>query len=200
MELLRQLLRNLKKRDHYYQYLNMASPNKKRLVQNTILIAIVAALVFFVWSQNQASKNDTSHLSATLYDKSIGDEASEVLIHVKDREDILIKNINDVWTVVKPAEFVADKEQVRHLFTILSENAESSYDIKGKDLVSYGLDEDRLSISFNQVKLIFGKYNSVAQKRYIRKGDKMYLVSETISGLLQAGVDAFKITHNKTEN
>ena len=178
----------------------MASPNKTRLIQNTILVAIVAVLAVFVWTKNQASKNDTSHLSATLYDKSIGDEATEVLIHVKDREDILIKNINDVWTVVKPIEFIADKEQVRHLFTILSENAESSYDIAGKDLVSYGLDDDRLSISFNQVKLIFGKYNSVTQKRYIRKGDKMYLVSETISGLLQAGVDAFKITDDKTKN
>lgn len=177
----------------------MASPNKTRLIQNTILVAIVAALAVFVWTKNQASKNDTSHLSATLYDKSIGDEATEVLIHVKDREDILIKNINDVWTVVKPIEFIADKEQVRHLFTILSENAESSYDIAGKDLASYGLDDDRLSISFNQVKLIFGKYNSVTQKRYIRKGDKMYLVSETISGLLQAGVDAFKITDDKTK-
>ena len=178
----------------------MASPNKKRFIQNTALVVVVTALAVFVWFQNQNDKNDTSHLSATLYDKSIGDEANEISIHVNEREDILIKNINDVWTVVKPTEFIADKEQIRHLFTILSENAESSYDIEGKDLASYGLDEDRLSISFNQVKLIFGKYNSVSQKRYIRKGNKMYLVSETISGLLQAGVDAFKIKDAKTEN
>ena len=112
---------------------------------------------------------------------------------LKDRDDILIKNINNVWTVVQPTEFIADAEQVRHLFTILAENADTSYDLKDKDLVSYGLDEDRLSISFNTVKLIFGKYNGVSQKRYIRKADKMYLVSETITGLLEAGVDAFKI-------
>ena len=177
----------------------MASANTKRLVQNIALILVVAALATFVWFQNNASESDTSHLSSTLYDKSIGEEATEILIHVQDREDILIKNINDVWMVVKPIEFTADKEQVRHLFTILSENAETSYDIQGKDLASYGLDEDRLSISFNQVKLIFGKYNSVTQKRYILKADKMYLVSETITGLLQAGVDAFKITDSITE-
>jgi len=177
----------------------MANPNKKRFIQNGVLLLVIGALAFFVWSQNQEEKNDTSHLSKTLYDKSIGDEASEILIHVKDREDILLKNINDVWSVVKPSEFIADKEQVRHLFTILAENAESSYEIAGKDLAEYGLDEDRLSISFNQVKLIFGEYNPVSQKRYILKGDKMYLVSETISGLLQAGVDAFKINDAKTE-
>lgn len=178
----------------------MASANKKRLIQNVALIVIVAALAFFLWMKKEASISDTSQSGSTLYDKSIGNEATEILIHVKDREDILLKNINDVWMVVQPREFVADEEQVRHLFTILSENADSSYDIKGKDLARYGLDEDRLSISFNNVKLIFGKYNSVSQKRYIRKAEKMYLVSETISGLLQAGLEAFKIKDTKTDN
>ena len=178
----------------------MASTNKKRLIVNVALILIIAALALFLWMQKEASKNDSSQFGSTLYDKSIGDEATEILIHVKDREDILLKNLNDVWTVVQPTEFVADEKQVRHLFTILSENADSSYDLKDKDLASYGLDEDRLSISFNKVKLIFGKYNPVSQKRYIRKADKMYLVSETITGLLQAGVDAFKIKDINSES
>jgi len=179
----------------------MANPNKKRFIQNLILMALIAGIGFILWNQNKLDKKDTSHLASTLYDKSIGDEATEILIHVNGREDILLKNLDDVWTVVQPTEFVADKEQVQHLFTILSENAESSYDIAGKDMTKYGLDEDRLSISFNQTKLIFGEFNPVSQKRYIRKADKMYLVSETISGLLQAGVDAFKIKESSaTDN
>jgi len=172
----------------------MANPNKKRLIQNVILVAIIVALAVFVTTR----KSDDSHLAKTLYDQSIGDEATEITIHVEGRDDILLKNINDEWHVVQPIEFKADEEQVRHLFTILSENAETSYDLEGKDLASYGLDEDRLSISFNQVKLIFGKYNAVSQKRYIKKANKMYLVSETITGLLQAGVDAFKIKSSET--
>lgn len=171
----------------------MANPNKKRFLQNLVLVIFIAGLGFFLWNQNALDKKDTSHLASTLYDKSIGDEATEILIHVAGRDDILLKNLNNIWTVVQPVEFVADKEQVRHLFTILSENAETNYDLEGKDLAKYGLDEDRLSISFNHVKLVFGEYNPVSQKRYIRKANKMYLVSETVSGLLQAGVDAFKI-------
>lgn len=177
----------------------MLSPNKKRLIQNLFLIAVIAVLGYFLWAQKEANKNDTSHLSSTLYDKSIGDEATEILIHVEGRDDILLKNIDDVWTVVQPEEFIADKDQVRHLFTILSENAETSYGLEGKDLAQYGLDEDRLSISFNDVKLVFGEYNPVSQKRFIRKADKMYLVSETITGLLQTGVDAFRMKEAKTE-
>lgn len=171
----------------------MLSTNTKRLIQNLALISIIAGLAIFLWAQKEAKKADASNFASTLYDKSIGDEATEILIHVKDRNDILLKNINNVWTVLKPEEFVADKEQVQHLFTILSENAETRYDLEGKDLAKYGLDEDRLSISFNKVKLVFGEYNTVSQKRYILKADKMYLVSETVTGLLQAGVDAFRI-------
>ena len=176
----------------------MLSSNKKRLIQNLILIAVVAALAYFLWVQKEEDKNDKSHLASTLYDNSIGDEATEILIHVEGREDILLKNIDDVWTVVQPEEFVADKEQVQHLFTILSENAEISYDLEGKDLAKYGLDKDRLSVSFNNVKLVFGEYNTVSQKRYIRKADKMYLVSETVTGLLQAGADAFRMKNTST--
>ena len=170
----------------------MLNQNKKRLIQNLALIFIVVGLVAFLWIQ-QSAETDDKKFASTLYDKSIGDEATEILIHVEGRDDILLKNIDDVWFVIQPEEFVADKQQIQHLFTILSENAETSYALEGKDLTQYGLDEDRLSISFNKVKLVFGEYNPVSQKRYIRKADKMYLVSETITGLLQTGLDAFRM-------
>lgn len=171
----------------------MPSTNKKRLIQNLLLFTIIFGLVFFLWAKQQSENNDISKFSKTLYDKSIGDEVAEIMIHVEGREDILLKNIEDNWSVVKPLEFVADKEQVQHLFTLLSENADTSYDLEGKDLTQYGLDKDRLSISFDKVKFIFGEFNPVSQKRFILKGDKIYLVSETVTGLLQAGVDVFKI-------
>ncbi len=171
----------------------MLSQNRKRLIQNLALLAIVVGLMVFLWVQKNADLADGSRFASTLYDKSIGDEATEILIQVEGREDLLLKNRDNVWSVVQPEEFIADKEQVQHLFTILSENADTSYTLEDKDLTQYGLDEDRISISFNKVKLVFGEYNPVTQKRYIRKADKMYLVSETISGLLQTGVDAFKI-------
>ena len=47
-------------------------------------------------------------------------------------------------------------------------------------------------MSFNGVKLVFGDYNEVSHKRYVLKEDKMYLISETVSGLLESGADSFK--------
>lgn len=165
----------------------VASPNKKRLLQNLALIVVVALLIAFVIYQQ-----NTKEVNNTLYDRAIGDNATQVLIHSQGHDDIIIRNQEGAWKVIEPEEFIADKEKVRHLFTLLSENAETSYDIKGKDLASYGLDKDNLSVSFNGVKMIFGKLNEISQKRYILKGDKMYLISETVSGLMESGVDGFK--------
>ncbi len=156
---------------------------------NLALLAVVVSLLLLVLNHDEAPKD----LHETLYDESIGDEAKEIVIHREGEDDVVLQQSNNRWKVVKPSEFVADKDKVQHLFTLLSENADSRYDIAGKDLARYGLDKDRLSVSFNGVKMIFGQLNEVTRKRYIRKGDKMYLVDETVSGLLEMGEDAFRI-------
>ena len=165
----------------------MASPNKRRLLQNIVLLLMVIGLIVFV-----ITKTDETDLHSTLYDKSIGDEAKRIVIHAEGKEDVILENNDTVWRVVKPETFLADKAKVHHLFTLLSENADSHYDAKDKDLVSYGLDKERLSVSFNGVKLIFGKLNEVTQKRFILKGNTIYLVQETVAGLLSGGAEGFK--------
>ena len=172
----------------------MASTNTKRFWINLVLLTAIGGLVFFVINH----KEESGELYKTLYDKSIGDNAKEIIIHAEGKDDIVIQHNEkeNIWMVVKPAKFIADKEKIRHLFTLLSENAETSYDIntdlKGKSLAHYGLDEERLSISFNGVKLIFGKFNDITNQRFILKGNRMYLISETIASLLSAGAEGFK--------
>jgi hypothetical protein len=162
--------------------------NKKRLIQNLLLLIAVAGLGYFVATKEQ----DRGELHQTLYDKSFGDEVTKITLHTKGADDVILENINDIWKVTQPEKFDADSQKVRQLFTLLSENADSEYNIKGKDLAKYGLDKNNLSIRFDEVLLIFGDYNEVTQQRYILKGDKMYLVNEAISGLIQFGAEGFK--------
>ena len=166
----------------------MTNSSKKRLLLNLVLLIIVAGLIGFIVNREE----DKGEQFKTLYDKSIGDDAKELVIHVDGKDDVIIQQKDDIWHVVKPSSFVADKDKIRHIFTLLSENAESNYSLEGRDLSNYGLDKDSLSISFNGVKMIFGKLNQVTGKRFILKGDRIYLVSETISGLMKEGEDGFK--------
>ena len=167
----------------------MKNSSKKRLVLNLVLFILVVGLIGFVITTD----DEDGESFRTLYDKSIGDDAKELVIHVDGKEDVVIQLNNETWSVVKPHKFIADKDKVRHLFTLLSENAESNYEVKDKDLARYGLDKDNLSISFNGVKMIFGKLNEVTGKRFILKGDRLYLISETISGLMRQGEEGLKL-------
>ena len=162
--------------------------NKKRLIQNLLLLIIVAGLAYFVSTR----KEDRGELHQTLYDESFGDEVTKIAIHVQGLKDVIIENLNNTWKVTQPEKFNADSQKVQQLFTLLSENADREYDIVDKDLAKYGLDTDKMSIRFDNVLLIFGQYNEITQQRYILKGDKMYLVAETISGLMQQGAEGFK--------
>jgi len=164
------------------------NPTKKRLWLNLALLLVIAGLVAFIATREE----DTSELHATLYDPAIGDEAREVIIHAEGRPDVVLKQEDSSWKVVKPSQFIADTAKVHHLFTLLSEDAESHYALEDKDWARYGLDKNRLSVSFNGVTIIFGNYNEVAHKRYLRKGDTLYLVEETVAGMLKRGEDAFR--------
>ncbi len=153
-----------------------------------MLLLVVVGLAAFIATREE----DTGPQYKTLYDKAIGDDAQEIIIHKEGHEDVILQNKNNTWSVVKPSQFKADPAKVRHLFTLLSENAESHYPIAGKDLAEYGLEKDRLSVSFNGVKYLFGNLNTVTMQRFILKGDTLYLISETVSGQMEMGEDSFK--------
>lgn len=173
--------------------------NGKRLFLNLFLLFVVAALIWFVINENTGESDAVE----TLYDQSMGDDVTSVVIHVAPHDDIHIENTghedNRIWKIAQPIQVEADKSKVRLLFTLLTDPISSSYDAKGKDLSKYGLDKDDTSISFNGVTLILGDLNKVSQTRYILKGDKIYLIAETVSGMLGLGVDGFKI-NEKTKN
>ena len=167
----------------------MTNTGKKRLLLNGLMLLVVVALAVFIATRDE----DTGKQYKTLYDKGIGDNAKEIIIHAEGREDVVLQNKNDRWSVIKPSQFEADPSKVRHLFTLLSENAESNYPIAGKNLADYGLDKENLSVSFNGIKYTFGNFNTLTEQRFIRKGDTLYLIQETVSGLLLAGEESFKL-------
>lgn len=174
--------------------------NKKRLLINLFLFMIVGGLLWFVLTQ-EPKRGDAPK---TLFDQSMGDDITKVVINVKDQDELHLENSTGKieqegkqqskpqWMITKPIKAQADKDKVRLLFTLLTDPVTSSYDVKGKDLANFGLDKDDLSISFNGVKLILGKMNPISHNRYVLKGDKIYLINETVSGLLMQGVDGFK--------
>lgn len=165
----------------------------KRLMLNLLLLLLAGGLIWFVTTREP----EPQEVGDRLYDASMGDNVTKVLIHVQGRADIQIENTAkagapDNWMITQPLQASADKDKVQLLFTLLTDPVSASYDAAGKDLTQFGLDQEKMSISFNGVKLILGNLNQVSQTRYVLKGDKIYLIAESASALIRSGLEEFK--------
>ena len=165
----------------------------KRFFLNLVLLLVVLGLGWFIYHQMHSSKR-----ADTLYDEAMGNEI--VSIHIVHQENpsedrpaskIEMQKNDGKWKIVKPIVAAVDTNKIKHLLTLLSERIEASYPVEGKDLSVFGLDKEPLSVSFNGVRFQLGASNPVSRKRYIRKSDTIYLIDETVYGLLRSGTKGF---------
>jgi hypothetical protein len=170
---------------------------KNRLALNGLLLCFILGLLWFI---NQSPPQD--RMVTSLYDESMGSEIHSISIYHQQTLNqavhgvkIEIKKIANKWQIIKPIEANVDTKKIQHLMTILSDPISAHYSVKGKDLSLFGLDKERVSLSFNQTKIQFGSLNPITHKRYLRKGETIYIVSETVYGLLVGGVDRLTQTH-----
>lgn len=170
---------------------------KKRLALNGILLCFILGLLWFI---KQPSPQE--RVAVSLYDETMGSEIHSISIYHQQTSNkpshnakIEIKKIAGKWRIIKPIEADIDTKKIQHLMTLLSDSISAYYPAKGKDLSLFGLDKERASITFNQVKIQFGSLNPITHKRYLRKGETIYIVSETVYGLLVGGVDRLIQTH-----
>ncbi len=164
----------------------------KRWLLNGLLLLIVLALFWFISQQ----LNSKGVIVNTLYDASMGNEIVSIVINrektkLKVSPKIELKKVSGQWMMVSPIKSKVDSRKIKHLMTLLSDEISASYSVVGKNLSAFGLENNRVSIAFNGVKIQFGSLNPISYKRYVRKGDTIYMVDETVHGLLLSGVDHF---------
>jgi len=170
---------------------------RKRLALNGLLLCFLFGLLWFI-----SQPSPQTRAVASLYDQAMGSEIHSISIYhqpmlkqTSHSTQIEIKKIADKWQIIKPIKVDIDTKKIQHLMTLLSDPISAHYPVKGKDLSLFGLDKEQVSVSFNQVKIQFGSLNPITHKRYLRKGETIYIVSETVYGLLVGGVDRLRQTH-----
>lgn len=165
----------------------------KRLAFNGLLLLAILSFVWFI-----AQQSNKRILVDSLYDSAMGNDIHSIVIHYQKIENTLaidaeieLKKIENQWRMLKPINSPIDERKIKHLTTLLFDEIDASYPIEGKDLSVFGLDADRVSVAFNGVKIQFGSLNPISYKRYVQKGNRIYLVAETVYGLLIGGVSGF---------
>lgn len=167
--------------------------SNRRLVFNGFLLLLVLGLVWFITQQSNKRV-----MIDSLYDKAMGDEIHSIIIHypkIENKqsimEEIQLKKIANQWRMIKPINTPIDERKIKHLTTLLSDPITASYSIKDKNLSDFGLGAEQVSIRFNGVKIQLGSLNPISHQRYVQKGEHIFLVAETIYGLLIGGIGGF---------
>jgi hypothetical protein len=157
----------------------------RRVALNSVLLVVILGLFWFIFSK----LNHSTPIN-TLYDASMGEEIHTILI-VSHNTNIELQKVTGHWVMTQPITTEIDERAIQHLMTLLFDPIDASYPMNGKNRVQFGLDNDPVSVAFNGVEIQFGTLNPVSHKRYLRKGDRVYMVAETVYGLLTGGIDGF---------
>jgi hypothetical protein len=157
---------------------------QSRWLLNLVLLLAVAGLAALVFvSQSGQSQQAT----LTTLDKST---VSTITIPRADKNIVLQKSANG-WRMQSPYAMNAHAFRVNRLLDLLAQKIEKCYDINGQNLKQYDLDPPRAEIRFDSTSIQYGNTNTVNQKRYVRAGNRLCLISDDLYPLISAEPSSF---------
>ena len=160
---------------------------KNRLLINALLLLLLVGLGLFVWLNPHTDKPQKQQLT------QLNEHDVQVIkIHRADKPDIVLQKQKSKWEMTSPYHFDVASHKVKLLLTLLHEPINAEYSIEGKNLEQYQLSPEKVSIQFNdEDKIIFGMSNPISYDRYIRRNNKILLISETVYSTLTADAASF---------
>lgn len=159
----------------------------KRWLINLALVVVLAALAVVVWldpgAEPQAPKTYITTLTAS--------DVHTIRIEQPGRKTAVFKHGNDGWRMVEPIAFRADSTLIHRWLSSIREVASRHYPVKGLDLSKFGLKPPKLTLTLNHQQIAFGGSDPIEHKRYIRRGDTIFLVDDTLFYQLRANPLSF---------
>lgn len=153
------------------------------LLNLILLLAVIGLGTFMYVSQQKQAQQST----LTTLDKST---ISRITIPRADK-NIELQKQADGWRMTSPFFMKAHEFRINRVLDLLATEVEKRYDIAGLDLKQFDLDPPRAEIRFDNTSVLYGKTNPVNQKRYIRVGDVVCLISDDLYPLISAEPSSF---------
>jgi len=168
----------------------MAKQVSNRLLINSVLLIIVAVLVYFIGYQPNFRQSEGATSKALFSIAAY--QAEHIHISRRGKEDIVIKKIQEEWRLLKPAIAPLNPNRIKHLLTILVEPIIASYDPTDKDLNTFGLALGKINLTISSADksetITFGKTNPITLNRYVLKDKTIYTINEIVYGVLGTSV------------
>lgn len=154
---------------------------KSRWLLNVGLLALLIALGLVAYFQPGA-KRKPEQPAITNID---GAKVDTIRIEQPGHKTAVLKRERDHWQMEQPVNARADDSVITSLLDDIDESSAHHYPVKGLDLKQFGLKPPKLSLTLNNETLEFGSSDSLDHQRYIRNGDTVYLVNDTLFYRLQ---------------
>jgi uncharacterized protein DUF4340 len=153
---------------------------------NTGLLALLVGLALIVWLRpGQKPEADTSIASLD------PDVVTRIQIQRAGKPTIALERQDGQWSLTAPIALPANEVRVGTLLNLAEKTSESRYDAAELKLAKYGLAEPKVSVMLNDRAFVFGDINPVTYQRYVRVGDRVYLISDDLIDLDTAEAAAY---------
>jgi len=112
------------------------------------------------------------------------DSVDHITIMHGEKSSTVLQKQDGHWRLTQPVDMPANDYQANKLAHLADTVSQSQYPIETDKLAVMGLVKPKLAVKLNDVTLQFGTTAPINQYRYIRVGDKVHLIIDTITHIL----------------
>jgi hypothetical protein len=149
---------------------------KTRTLLNVVLVAIVVGLALVVYF-HPGAKAAKPKVTLTNFKPAA---VKTIRIAQPDQPTVKLVRRHNNWRMIAPVKAPADSARITTLLGDLDEASAVQYPAAKKKLSKYGLKPPKLTLWINGKTLLFGATDPLHHRRYIKVGDTIHLVNDSL--------------------
>ncbi len=133
------------------------------------MLATIAGVMIFLYFKPQTQGIHEYPIS------SVAIETVQTVRIVRQQNEIVLKQLNHRWHLIKPVQARADEKKIKEILEILTINSNQRFPVA--DLGRFGLDRPHVQVYFDDEYFGFGGFTPITHQQYVMTNDDVYLIS-----------------------
>ena len=120
------------------------------------------------------------------------DDINHIYIQRETDKDVELQKINGVWRMLKPYPVLAHDFRVQTILRLSEAESHSQHELSTMDKQTFGLDNPKATVTFNQRhKILFGANEPLQQRRYVQVENSLHTITDTFYYQVASKVSTF---------
>ncbi|UCE89795.1 MAG: DUF4340 domain-containing protein [Pseudomonadota bacterium] len=148
--------------------------SSRNLLNLALLIALAVLIALVIW---EPGKEEPQEVKLTTL---AADQVTRFVITRTGQADVFMEKEDGSWMLHEPFGARANSFKIESILRLLEAKSHAQYDLAGKDLKQYKLDEPVAVINFDDsLTIYFGGNDPINHHRYVRIDDTLHLITDT---------------------